>query len=494
MSTLSTIRGAVVGAIAMLVVAACGSDSDRGDEPAATPVASVPASPDSVVPVTDPPSEAATPAVTDPPGSAPPEPSDPPQPDVAMDEFREAVAANCTSAVESLAGAPEHDGTIENIEAQLAVLRTVDASFEEVPTPSDLVAQRDELIGSASDAAGAALQRAEAAAAVGDVDTAADAIDAYFGHVSSIAGRWAMLGAECYGADPTRIENADLTVPLDLGAEQLNAGFGSIWISQLHGETVVRVDPESGEIIATIDVGARPLKLQPADGRMWVRTRDEFVGIDAETNEVDALIAKADVGASANRNWAIDGTMWICDDHLLHRYDPTTLEQVAVIELDISCNFVYATDDLVVVWTYDEDPSESGTSATTMIDPSSNTVLATVELPVDVLFPAVFDDAVYFAGNLNRTSVLVDRSTWTVSKTAELPRVTGGGGVATDGASVYVPTHDSETADVFVVDPTTLEVIDTIEPVNVNGVLSDDGALWVTHQRYNLLQRFDTDD
>ena len=105
-------------------------------------------------------------------------------------------------------------------------------------------------------------------------------------------------------------------------------GFGSVWLSDLDGGKVVRIDADTGEILAKIDVGERPLKSQPADGRMWVRTADSFVRIDPNTNTVDATLLKADVGPATNRNYAVDGTMWVCDGRQLHRYDPTSLERL----------------------------------------------------------------------------------------------------------------------------------------------------------------------
>ena len=125
--------------------------------------------------------------------------------------------------------------------------------------------------------------------------------------------------------------------------------------------------------------------------------------------------------------------MWICDGRRLHRYDPTTLEPVTAIDLDVNCDFVYATDDLVVVWNHNTDPTESGQSATSMIDPTTNQVIATIDLPVDVVWPAVFEDTIYFGGSENRSGVVIDRATWTVQSTIELPDLVGGGGITTDG-------------------------------------------------------------
>jgi hypothetical protein len=227
---------------------------------------------------------------------------------------------------------------------------------------------------------------------------------------------------------------------------------------------------------------------------MWVRTADSYTAIDAATNEVAATLAKADVGPAANRNFAVDGAMWICDGSRLHRYDMATLQPVTAIDLAFDCAFVYATDELVVAWNDNDDPGESGQSAAAFVDPASNQLLSTVDLPVDVGWPAVLDDVVFFGGDLNDAGVLVDRATWTVRSTVELPGVVGGGGgIVTDGTSIYVPTRGDEPWDVLVLDAETLEVTDTRTPLSVASVAVSDGALWVSDPYSNVLHRFDLD-
>ena len=194
---------------------------------------------------------------------------------------------------------------------------------------------------------------------------------------------------------------------------------------------------QTGAVVATIDVGPGAVKLQAADGRMWVRTADRYVAIDPATNTVVATLDKAAVGPAANRSFALDGALWICDGRRLHRYDPTTLQPVATIDLDAECEEVYATDDLVVAYRTNEDAAQSGAAAATFVDPASNQVLATVALPVDVAYPAVLDDAVFFPGQDGATAVVVDRATWTVTATPDLGRSTRVGLTATDGARIY---------------------------------------------------------
>ena len=140
-------------------------------------------------------------------------------------------------------------------------------------------------------------------------------------------------------------------------------------------------------MIASIDVGARPAKLQAADGRLIVRTDDAYLAVDPATDQVVATLAKADVGPAANRSWAVDGALWICDGQSLHRYEPTTFEAVTSLELGFDCGQVYATEELVIAWSYNEDEGESGTSVAAFVDPGADEVTATVPLPVDAGVP-----------------------------------------------------------------------------------------------------------
>jgi streptogramin lyase len=412
---------------------------------------------------------------------------------LSMDDFQAAVAAACEPGTAALASLPDGDGSIETTEKRITILehgRAAAAGLIPLAAPEGLGQQLREVVelGATADRA---LAGAASLAGTGDVAATEALVSDHLEYAVRQGVQLALMGATCGPIDAERAANADLNVVLQRGASQINAGFGSVWVSEEQGGTVARVDPDSGEVLARIDVGENPLKSQPADGKMWVRARDEYVRIDPATNTVDARLAKADVGPSANRNWALDGTMWICDGRTLHRYDPTTIEPVTSIDIPIDCDYVYATPDLVVVWVYDDDPSLAADPATVMIDPATNEVLATIALPVDVLAPAVFDDRVFFAGHETPTAVVVDRSTWTVASTHDLGRGTGGGGIVSDGESIFVPTDDAPFNDVLVVDADTYEIVETIEPLDVNHVALLDGSLWSTDGTFDVAQRFD---
>ena len=393
------------------------------------------------------------------------------------------MAQNCRPNRQRPPTAPRGFGFHRDLRDRLPWLDSLDLPDELRTAPTDVPAvmrQADQY-----------LADAETAAAAGDDAAIELAVQQYVSLLEHSAALVTVAGAEC--GDPTRAANASLNVPVP-AITQIAAGLGSVWASQgPFFTTVTRVDPDSGKVLSTIDLGVAPFKIQPANGRMIVRTADSYMAIDPTTNSVVGTLAKSDVGPAANRNWALDGAMWICDGQRLHRYDPTTFEPTGtVIELGIDCGQVYATDDLVVAWTFNEDEGESGTSAAVFIDPATNKVLATTPLPVDTTVPIVLDDAVFFPAEKGSINPVVDRATWTVTATPDYGRTIGGSQMAHDDQSIYVI---ADKGDVLVIDANTYEMTDTIEPLSIvggaNALTTTPDALWVATGDTGILQRFD---
>jgi hypothetical protein len=165
-----------------------------------------------------------------------------------------------------------------------------------------------------------------------------------------------------------------------------------------------------------------------------------------------------------------------------HHVDAGTRQRLA-------CDLPGGTPDLIVASTYNRDDGESGTSAAAFIDPATNRLLATVELPVDVSIGIVLDNAVFFAAEGGTRAVVVDRATWSVSAVPELWRATGDlGTIEADGTSIYIPTLDQR--DVLVVDATRFTVTATVAPLGVHSVTILDRSLWVSSYDFTV-QRFD---
>jgi hypothetical protein len=462
----------------------CGGPDDATDSGSVSPATSAETAPSSAPSMTP----STTPSTTLPDTvveSSPPT-SDP------TDGWQEEVTDYCDELYDGIAAVAPQDGSATDIVRFVDELDVSAASLppglDTVVAPADVQPAIDDAI-ALLDGSATATGRAREAAAAGDVETAYSELRVAIDGINRTRGVLAMAGATCDTADPERIGAASLNVPTEGNTFMINSGFGSIWASRNFDGAVVRYDPTTGEVLATIDVGPEPQKLQPADGRMWVRTADRYVAIDPKTNTIVDSLEKAAVGPSANRSFALDGAMWICDGPRLHRYDPTTLQPVATVELDIECEEVFATDDLVVAYTTNEDPAQSGTSAAAFVDPTSNEMIATVDLPVDVAYPAVLESAVFFPGESGSTAVVVDRSSWTVSATPDLGRPSRMGLTATAGERIYVPLVGN--LDVAVVDAKTFTVVDTVETLGSVAVVVLDGSMWVADSHYGLMQRHD---
>jgi hypothetical protein len=410
--------------------------------------------------------------------------------------WRDEVAGKCAGGVKTFGAIPDSDGTPAGIAAQATALKAAiegAPDYGSIAVPADVQPTLDRVLDMGKKSVGL-LDASIAAANAGDAVAAQRAFDEGNDYLSRFATAWAMAGARCGPADPARIRNADLTIPLEMQPEQATAAFGSIWVSENLADRVLRLDPDTGKVQATIEVGHSPFRMQPANGSMWVRTDATYDEIDPHTNTVTRRLAKADVGPAANRSFAVDGAMWICDGRRLHRYDPRTLTPVATLDVGVDCNTLWADDHLVVAWNWDEDPSESGRSAVAFIDPNSNKLLATVPLPFDVGGPVVLPDAVFFPGYGGSKAAVVDRGTWTVKATPDIGVSAGGNGQpAFDGESIYVGT--SNHTDVARIDSKTFTVSDIIPALEVNAVLLDGDSLWIAGaQPADAVQRFDLDE
>jgi hypothetical protein len=325
-------------------------------------------------------------------------------------------------------------------------------------------------------------------------DTASGSVDYYRYLLSQSSAVLAIAGIPCGFADPARIAGADLNVPI-FHASQVETGFDSVWVSSGANRAVHRIDPDSGNELAVIDVGSAPFKLQPANGRMIVRTVDAYVAIDPASNTVVETLAKADVGPAADRSWAVDGAMWICDGQQVHRYDPTTFEPVITIELGFDCGQVYADEHFVIPWSYNQDDGESGTSVAAFVDPTTNQIQATVDLPVDVGVPIVLDNEVFFPPYGTGQGVVIDRANWSATSIDDFSGDIRGSQSAFDGTSIYVIADGA----VAVVNPNTFAVTETIEAFNfdaparigLNSLAVMPGSLWVVNDDAGILQRFD---
>ena len=107
---------------------------------------------------------------------------------------------------------------------------------------------------------------------------------------------WAITGS---GSDAvlrrssaqTGTEQAAIPLPSP-SARGVVVAFGSIWIAGTRGVELYRIDPAANQIIATIDLHARPVALSSGEGSVWVRQIDGTVQrIDGQSGNLLATFA-----------------------------------------------------------------------------------------------------------------------------------------------------------------------------------------------------------
>ena len=406
--------------------------------------------------------------------------------------WQDDVAAYCDRLYAALDSVPAGDESPAGMAAFITGTHAAVGDFpglDTITVPADMQEDWDHIVAIGADAA-ASLDAAAEAVAAGDAATAEVAFGEAGDALDRTSGLIALAGAQCGEATPERTATAALNIPTGGDAGQIATGFDSIWVSETGNDRVLRVDPTSGEIIATIEVGAGPLKLQPADGRMWVRTRDEYVAIDPATNSAVERLAKADVGPAANRSWVVDGAMWICDGQRLHRYDtgdaPAGRHDRTRHRVWSALRNGRARGRLELqrrrrrVRIVGGSPRRSRDERNEEGRP-----------PRRRGHSRRAHDVVFFPGNRgDGTAVVVDRATATVTATPDLGRPTAGSLIVSDGERIYVPTFD-ELSDVLVVDASDFTVTDTLTPLGNQTLALLDGSLWSASSRFGMLQRHD---
>lgn len=110
----------------------------------------------------------------------------------------------------------------------------------------------------------------------------------------------------------------------------VGVGFGSVWATIFEDGTVQRLDPKSGTVLATIEVGDGPLWISVDNNAVWVsnQTSGTATRIDPATNEAAAEI---DIGGPFQGGDIVagDGVVWAATgDGPLSFIDPSTDEVI----------------------------------------------------------------------------------------------------------------------------------------------------------------------
>jgi streptogramin lyase len=135
---------------------------------------------------------------------------------------------------------------------------------------------------------------------------------------------WVTSHAGLYRVDPYTGNTVNV-LPVDY-LFRVVSGHSAIWISTGSDGRVLRVDPETNEVVAEIEIGAGPVtELAISEEAVWVSAVSDLVRLDPVTNEIVARLR--DDGGFGDVAYG-EGALWIVaganQDGAVWRIDPTT--------------------------------------------------------------------------------------------------------------------------------------------------------------------------
>lgn len=160
-----------------------------------------------------------------------------------------------------------------------------------------------------------------------------------------------------------------------------------IWVAG--GKTLNALDPDSGEIARSIEIGAHAGTA--FDGQHLFQIAEKCIQkIDPATGEVLSTIPAPGDGGDSGLTWA-EGALWVGQyrDRKIHQIDPATGKILRTIE---SNRFVTG-----VTWVNDElwhGTWENEESALRRIDPQSGEVLEQLDMPAGVFVSGLEFDGI----------------------------------------------------------------------------------------------------
>jgi glutamine cyclotransferase len=148
-----------------------------------------------------------------------------------------------------------------------------------------------------------------------------------------------------------------------------------VWFAS-GGDQLKALDPDSGEIVRSIDVAAHAGTA--FDGtHLFQIAEDRIQKVDPKTGEVLATIPAPGHGGDSGMAWA-EGTLWVGEyrNRKIHQVDPETVEVLRSIDSDRFVTGVTWVDGELWHATWEDDASELR-----RIDPKSGEVLQSLDMP-----------------------------------------------------------------------------------------------------------------
>lgn len=257
----------------------------------------------------------------------------------------------------------------------------------------------------------------------------------------------------------------------------------SVWIGNKPKNEIVRLDPKTNQVAATIPVGKEPCAgLAAAFGSIWVpNCADHTLSrVDIATNKVVATIplgpadTEGAIAASEDSIWYLTDTKGV-----LARIDPATNQAVA--EIEVPPGSVAAAYGEHAIWV--TSPQEN---TLVRVDAQSNLVTATINVGKTPRFLAVGEGAVWTLNQGDGTVSRVDPKTGRVLAVIDCGIPGPGGDIATGEGSVWVTMHD---VPLTRIDPESNKVVQQWVGPGGDSLRVGLGSIWLTNYKQQNVWR-----
>jgi virginiamycin B lyase len=266
------------------------------------------------------------------------------------------------------------------------------------------------------------------------------------------------------------------------GPGWLGVGFGSVWLSKSESAAVLRIDPASNSVVATIPVGPDPeLGIGIGLGSVWVAdTRERSLRrIDPATNKVVRTYPvniseepEGSIGVGAGSVWLLtneNGT----DSGTLSRLDPATGKIIANIRVKPKSYGVVVADHSVWV-------SNWADASVMRIDARTNKVVADLPVHASPRFLAVGAGSIWVLSQGDGTLARIDPASNRVTATIEVGVPGPGGDLWVADGFVWV---SGEGVPISIIDPRTNKLIKQYAGGEKDDTLRVGfGAVWVVEE------------
>jgi virginiamycin B lyase len=231
---------------------------------------------------------------------------------------------------------------------------------------------------------------------------------------------------------------ARIRVPV--GPGWLATGFGSVWLSKSESHAVLRIDPATNRLVATIPVGSDPeLGIGIGFGAVWIADPKDhsLTQIDPKTNRVVRTLAVDLAGETEGSIGVGEGGIWLltnrqgADSGTLSRVDPVSGQVTADIPVRPQSHAALVA--FHAVWV-----TCTGAGTVSRIDPRTNAVVAEIPVHSSPRFLAAGAGSVWVLHQGDGTLARIDPATNRVSAVVAVGVPGDGGDLVVAANSVWV--------------------------------------------------------